>query len=47
MKTKIISLACILVISLNAFSQKTKPRAVWLKIENKDLVPTKVGSKLK
>ena len=47
MKTKIISLACILVISLNAFSQKIKPRAVWLKIENKDLVPTKVGSKLK
>lgn len=47
MKTTIISLACILVISLNAFSQKIKPRAVWLKIENKDLVPTKVGSELK
>jgi hypothetical protein len=44
MKTKIILLASIVALTPMAFSQKSKPKAVWLKIENKELVPVKSGS---
>jgi len=36
-----------LLITANAFSQKSTSKAVWLKIEDKSLLPTKVGSILK
>ena len=36
-----------MLITANAFSQKSTSKAVWLKIEDKSLLPTKVGSILK
>ena len=47
MKTLIILTIASLLISLEANSQKTKSKAVWLKIDDQKILPTKVGSKLK
>lgn len=35
-----------MLITANSFSQKTNSKAVWLKLENNDFLPTKVGKKL-
>jgi len=47
MKTLIILSISSLLISFNANSQKTKTSAVWLKIDDQKILPTKVGTKLK
>jgi hypothetical protein len=47
MKTLIILTIASLLISFEANSQKTKSKAVWLKIDDQKILPTKVGSKLK
>ncbi len=47
MKTLVILSISALLISVNAFSQKSKSKAVWLKLESNDLLPTKVGNKFK
>lgn len=47
MKTLIILSISSLLISANAFSQKTTSKAVWLKIDDKSLLPSKEGNKLK
>ena len=46
MKTLIILSISTLLITANSFSQKTNSKAVWLKLENNDFLPTKVGKKL-
>jgi len=35
------------LISINSFAQKSTSKSVWLKLEDKSLLPVKVGSKLK
>jgi hypothetical protein len=47
MKTLIILSISSLLVSANAFSQKTTSKAVWLKIDDKSLLPSKEGNKLK
>jgi subtilisin family serine protease len=47
MKTLVILSISTLLITANAFSQKSTSKAVWFKIEDKSLLPTKVGNKLK
>jgi len=34
-------------LALPALAQKTKNKAVWLKIDDQKILPTKVGTKLK
>ena len=47
MKTLVILSISTMLITATAFSQKSTSKAVWLKIEDKSLLPTKVGNKLK
>jgi len=47
MKTLIILSISTLLISINSFAQKSTSKSVWLKLEDKSLLPVKVGSKLK
>jgi hypothetical protein len=47
MKTLIILSISTVLISINAFSQKSTSKAVWLKLESTDLLPLKVGNKFK
>ncbi len=46
MKTLITLSISTLLITANSFSQNTKSKAVWLTLENNELLPTKVGKKL-
>lgn len=45
MKTLVVTLS--LILALPALAQKSKNKAVWLKIDDQKILPTKVGSKLK
>jgi subtilisin family serine protease len=47
MKTLIILSISTLLMSINSFAQKSTSKSVWLKLEDKSLLPVKVGSKLK
>jgi subtilisin family serine protease len=47
MKTLLISSLTVLLISINSFAQKSNSKSVWLKLDDKSLLPEKVGSKLK
>jgi hypothetical protein len=46
MKTLIILSIATLFISINNFAQNSNSKAVWLRLESNDLLPTKVGKKL-
>jgi hypothetical protein len=45
MKTLIVTLT--LILALPSLAQKTKNKAVWLKIDNEKILPVKDGAKLK
>jgi hypothetical protein len=45
MKTLLVAFA--LIVAFTGLSQKTKNNAVWLKIDDQKVLPTKVGKSLK
>ena len=45
MKTLLVAFA--LIVAFTGLSQKTKNKAVWLKIDDQKIIPTKVGKSLK
>jgi len=47
MKALIILSISTILISVNSFAQKSRSKAVWFKLEDKELLPVKVGNKLK